>query len=159
MLISACDPASADALVLIGELSAALAAITGDGGTSSFAAGDVRSARALFVIARGEGGELLGCGALRPLHGDVAEIKRMYARPGNAGVGAALLAHLETAARALGYRAAWLSTRRVNVRAVAFYARHGYAAIDPYDKYIGRDQSVCLGKALLPDPTRLRVFL
>lgn len=150
MLISACDPGSADALVLIGELSAALAALTGDGGIASFAAADARSARALFVIARGDGGELLGCGALRPLHGDVAEIKRMYARPGSAGVGAALLAHLETAARALGYRAAWLSTRRVNARAVAFYGKHGYAAIPAYGTYIGRDQSVCLGKALLP---------
>ena len=136
--------------MLLGELSAALAALTGDSGASSFRDDDVRSPRSLFVIARSSNGALLGCGALRPLQGDVAEIKRMYARPGSGGAGAALLAHLEAAARELGYRAAWLSTRRVNARAVAFYSKHGYATAPAYGKYVGRDESVCMARDLAP---------
>ncbi|NHZ44077.1 GNAT family N-acetyltransferase [Massilia aquatica] len=148
--ISACDPDSFDARVLIEELSAALAAITGDSGKASFAADDARTARALFVVARGEAGQLLGCAALRALEGnaDVGEIKRMFARPGTKSAGAALLAHLERAAREFGYRALWLETRKVNTRAVAFYERHGYRTIPNYGKYVGREEAVCLGKLL-----------
>ena len=148
MQILACDPDSAEARVLVDELSAALAAITGDSGASSFAPADARVARSLFVVARGDDGALLGCGALRPLEGELGEIKRMYARPGSRGVGAALLAHIEREAVRFGYRALWLETRRVNVRAVGFYLRHGYAQIENYGKYVGRPEAVCFGKVL-----------
>ena len=148
MIVSACDPEHPDALALVEELSAALAVITGDSGKSSFSAADARVARSLFVVARGEDGALLGCAALRPLDGDVGEVKRMYARPGTQGVGLALLAHVEREAGLLGYRALWLETRRVNARAVAFYQKHGYAQIANYGKYVGRDEAICLGKAL-----------
>ena len=148
MIITACDPGSAEAQALVGELSAALAAITGDSGASSFSVDDVRVARSLFVLASGDDGALLGCGALRPLEGDVGEIKRMYARPGTRGVGAALLAHLEREARGFGYRELWLETRRVNARAVAFYLGHGYAEIPNYGKYVGRPEAICFGKRL-----------
>ena len=64
-----------------------------------------------------------------------------------AELGAALAA-LERQAQAFGYRAVWLETRRVNERAVAFYARHGYAVIPNYGKYAGRPDAVCLGRDL-----------
>ncbi|HEX9173528.1 MAG TPA: hypothetical protein VF861_12785 [Telluria sp.] len=51
-------------------------------------------------------------------------------------------------ALALGYRALWLETRRVNLRAVGFYAAHGYRPVANYGKYVGRDDAVCLGKSL-----------
>ncbi len=70
----------------------------------------------------------------------------MYARPGT-GAGAALLAHLEREAARFGYRALRLSTRTVNLRAVAFYGKHGYRAVASYGKYIGRDDAICLGKS------------
>ena len=148
MLVQACDPESGDAQVLVAELSAALAAITGDSGASSFSVDEARVARARFVVAKGMDGVLLGCGALRPLDGAVGEIKRMYARPGTHGVGAALLAHLERQAQGFGYRELWLETRRVNVRAVAFYLAHGYGEISNYGKYVGRLDAVCFGKRL-----------
>ncbi len=144
MLISACDPESSEALALMGELSAALAAITGDSGAASFAAADV----SLFVVARSDDGRLLGCGALRPLTDGVGEIKRMYARPGTRGVGAVLLAHIEHEAAGFGYRELRLETRRVNVRAVAFYLGHGYAQIDNYGKYVGRSDAICFAKRI-----------
>jgi GNAT superfamily N-acetyltransferase len=114
MRIEACDPGSLEACTLVEELSATLAAITGDGGASSFAAADTRVPRSLFVIARDDDGALLGCGALRPLDKHTAEIKRVYARPGTHGVGAALLAHIEREAARFGYRQCWLETRKVN---------------------------------------------
>lgn len=146
--IRACDPSHDHARLLMGELSSTLAAITGDSGASHFSVDDVRHARAVFVLACAAGGEPLGCGALRPLDADIAELKRMYARPGTRGVGAALLAHLEDAGRALGYRALWLETRRVNRRAVDFYLRHGYREIDAFGPYVGRLDAICLGKPL-----------
>ena len=148
VIVSACDPEHPDALTLVQELSAALAAITGDSGAVSFASDDVRQAGALFVVARGDDAGLLGCGALRPLRDGVGEIKRMYARPGTQGVGLALLAHLETEAARLAYRELWLSTRRVNQRAVSFYRKRGYAPIASYGKYVGSADSVCMGKRL-----------
>ena len=148
MTILACDPDSVDARVLVDELSATLAGITGDSGKSSFSPQDARVARSVFVVARGADGALRGCGAIRPLHDDVGELKRMYARPGSVAVGAALLDHLEAQARGFGYRELWLETRRVNTRAVDFYLRHGYRQIPNFGSYVGRDEAICLAKAL-----------
>jgi GNAT superfamily N-acetyltransferase len=148
------DPGTPDAIALIDELSAALAAITGDSGSgsgrSSFDIDDVRAPRARFVVARNAGGHAVGCGALRPLGGDIAEVKRMFARPGNAGTGSALLAFLEAQAGALGYRAIWLATRAINARAVGFYLARGYTPIPNYGKYAGNAEAVCLARQLGP---------
>jgi hypothetical protein len=84
LTISLEDPASAEANLLIAELSATLAHITGDSGRSSFDPEDVRGPKACFVVARDRAGQAVGCGALRPLKADIAEVKRMYARPGAA---------------------------------------------------------------------------
>ena len=139
------DPASTTALALIAELDAALLAICGDSGAASFDPDDVRGADAVFLLAYDASGAAVGCGALRPLLPGVAELKRMYARPGS-GAGRVLLAALEEQALAFGYREIRLSTRRVNAKALAFYARHGYALIGPYGRYVGRAASVCMGK-------------
>lgn len=147
MICAPADPDSSDARLLIGELEAALAALCGDSGAGSFDPADVRGPGAVFLIARDGQGAALGCGALRPLAAGVAELKRMYARPGS-GAGTCLLAALEAQAAAFGYRDVCLSTRRVNARALAFYARNGYAPINNYGRYVRRVESVCLGKRL-----------
>lgn len=148
LTIRAEDPDSPDAVALLDELSAALATITGSSGSASFDADDVRGPRACFAVARDAGRQVAGCGALRPLADDVAELKRMYARPGNPGAGTALLAYLEGEAAALGYRAIWLETRAVNQRAVRFYLARGYRPIPNYGKYAGNAAAVCLAKQL-----------
>ncbi|MET0858958.1 MAG: GNAT family N-acetyltransferase [Telluria sp.] len=146
--ICAEDPGTPDAIALTDELSAALAAITGDSGRSSFDPDDVRVPRARFAVARNADGQPIGCGAFRPLGEGVAEIKRMYARAGNPGTGRALLAFLESEATALGYRALWLETRIANQRAVSFYSARGYTLIPNYGRYAGRADAVCLAKQL-----------
>ncbi|KAB8041156.1 GNAT family N-acetyltransferase [Janthinobacterium aquaticum] len=152
ILITADSASSVDALLLQDELSGVLLRMNGDSGRASF---DIEApcVRGGFYIARDAAGALLGCAALRPLGDDAsptAELKRMYARPGSRGVGAALLAFVEAQAAAHGYRQVQLSTRRINLRAVDFYARHGYVEVAPYGKYVSAPQSVCMGKAL-PD--------
>jgi GNAT superfamily N-acetyltransferase len=150
LVILAVDAASPDAQQLLDELSDVLLRMNGDSGRASF---DVEAAtpRGGFYLARDGAGALLGCAALRPLgeaESTIGELKRMYARPGSAGVGAALLAHVEAQARRHGYHALHLSTRVVNSRAVAFYARHGYVPVLAWGKYVGAAQSICLGKIL-----------
>ena len=150
LVILAVDAASPDAQRLLDELSDVLLRMNGDSGRASF---DVEAAtpRGGFYLARDGAGALLGCAALRPLgeaESTIGELKRMYARPGSAGVGAALLAHVEAQARRHGYQALHLSTRVANGRAVAFYARHGYVPVLAWGKYVGAAQSVCLGKTL-----------
>jgi hypothetical protein len=95
------DPDSADARTLIAELDAALAAICGDSGSASFDPADLRGPGSLFLVARDAGGEAVGCGALRPLATGVAELKRMYARPGS-GAGRHVLAAREERAAGFG---------------------------------------------------------
>lgn len=141
------DPDCEEARGLVARLDAALAAICGDSGAKSFDANDVRGPRSVFLLAHDAAGAAVGCGALRPFDTDVAEVKRMYARPGS-GAGVHLLAELERWARDFGYCEIWLETRRVNGRAVAFYERHGYRVIPNYGRYVSRDDAVCLGKIL-----------
>ncbi|CAG0936045.1 amino-acid N-acetyltransferase [Thermoflexales bacterium] len=142
------DPTSIVACKLMDELSATLAAMTGDSGRSSFDPDDVRVPRALFVLARNEEGQAVGCGAFRPLQADIAEVKRMYSRPGSRRVGSAILAYLETEAAKMEYSVFWLETRLVNVRAVRFYARRSYSRIPNYGKYLGNPEAVCFEKRL-----------
>ena len=142
------DPAGADAQALVAELSATLESLTGATGQASFDPGDVRGERAGFALARDAQGRALGCGALRPMTDDCAELKRMFARPGTRGVGAALLSFLEQQAAGWGYAALRLSTRRINQRAVAFYLRHGYRPIAGYGRYVGSDESQCFEKRI-----------
>lgn len=148
LTVATADPNHADARELLDRLSDALQAITGDSGRSGFSVEDVRGLQGCFVLARDESGAALGCGALRPLQDGVAELKRMYASPGTRGVGAAVLAHLEAQARAMGYRSVWLETRAVNRRAVTFYERHAYLRIENFGRYAGNAAAVCLGKEL-----------
>lgn len=153
MLTLACeDPSSSDAAALMDELSGVLAAITGDSGRSSFDPEDVRSAKACFVIARTADGAAVGCGALRPFQEGVAEVKRMYARPGYRGVGSAVLAFLEEEAKRLGYHTLWLETRLVNRKAVLFYEHKGFHRIPNFGKYVGNEKAVCFEKRLSLQP-------
>ena len=145
--ISPAHPDEPDGQVLIAELAATLLAATGHF-TWSYSAADLRRPRGAFVIARTSEGTPVGCGALRPYTQTIGELKRMYARPGTRGVGAAILAHLEELARGWGYRALWLETGRENTAAIAFYARHGYEPVPNFGPYAGRANAVCFGKNL-----------
>lgn len=142
------DPESSEALLLLATLSQTLQQITGSNGSASFDVSDVKVEGACFAIGRSATGLAVACGALRPLKPGVVELKRMFAVPGSKGAGAAVLAFLEQRASEFGYSQAWLETRKINERAVAFYERHGYRQIPNFGRYVGRAEAVCLGKLL-----------
>lgn len=141
------DPA---AVRLLDALSDALSAITGDDGRASFDPAHADEPGSVFLLALDGTDRPVGCGALRPLADGVGEIKRMYAAPGTKGVGAALLTALEAEAERLGYSTLKLSTRRVNHRAVDFYRRQGWTEIDPFGRYVGRPESICMARVVSP---------
>lgn len=142
------DPFSGESQRLMNALSSTMAVITGDGGRTHFSMDDVTGPRAIWAVAHNDTGEAVGCGAIRPLNGDIAELKRMYSTGQYPGTGSAVLSFLEASAAALGYRQIWLATRRINLRAVAFYLNHGYAVIDNYGPYTGRDDAICFARAM-----------
>lgn len=146
------SPFSTDAAELLAELSAELEALTGSNGMGSFDPADAVGARAVFAVARDGHGRAVGCGALRPFDETTAEVKRVYARKKGAGVGSAVLAFLEVKAAELGYARLVLETRRLNEKAVAFYLAKGYAVIENFGKYKGREEAICLEKRLANAP-------
>ena len=78
----------------------------------------------------------MGCGAVRRLDPDTAEIKRMWVDPGarGLGVGRSLLAALEAAAGELGCRAVRLDTAAPLIEALALYRAAGYVEIPAYNE-------------------------
>jgi GNAT superfamily N-acetyltransferase len=74
-------------------------------------------------------------GGLRRLATGVAEIKRMYVRPGarSRGVAADLLAALEETAVSLGYTVVRLDTGPKQVHAQRLYRAAGYVEVPPYN--------------------------
>jgi len=97
------DPNSSDDIHMMGELSNTLEYITGNSGKSSFKPSDVCGQRAIFAIARNQGGDAVGCGAIRPIDDNTAELKRMYAKEEGIGVGTKVLSYLETKAQEMCY--------------------------------------------------------
>ncbi|GAA3533428.1 GNAT family N-acetyltransferase [Aeromicrobium panaciterrae] len=85
-------------------------------------------------------------------HGDGgdAEIKRMYVRPAyqRRGLARELLAHLETTARAAGFRRLILETGMAQPEAIELYRTAGYDDIPAFGYYADAELSVHLGKVL-----------
>lgn len=104
--------------------------------------------KALWALAKNAHGDAIGCGAIRPLTPNIAELKRMFSDRSVPGVGRALLTFLETSAKEMGYSELRLGTRHINQRAVNFYEKYGYIRIENYGPYIGRTEAVCFSKEL-----------
>lgn len=100
-------------------------------------------------------GEALGCGILRPLDTEIAEVKRLFVMPDRRGQGLAkaLMAELEAVAHRLGHQAIRLETGTLQPEAIALYQRIGYTRIPCFGDYADDPMSVCMEKRLTsPDP-------
>jgi ribosomal protein S18 acetylase RimI-like enzyme len=113
-------------------LSAELAAITGDNGKCNFTVEAMSDDKALWALAKNSQGKAVGCGAIRPLTQNIAELKRMFSDRSASGIGGALLTFLEKSAKEMGYIELRLETRHINYRAVNFYMKSGYVPIENY---------------------------
>ena len=88
----------------------------------------------VFLVARRDG-RAVGCGAVRTLDADHAEIKRMWIDPAvrGLGIGRGLLSALETAAGQLGCHAVRLDTAAYLTEALPLYQSAGYVEIPAYN--------------------------
>jgi putative acetyltransferase len=136
---------------LIAALNAALSALYPEEGANHFRldAAEVEEGRGAFLVARVDGAPA-GCGALRRVDAETAEIKRMYVAPAfrGRGIGARLLAALEAEARRLRLARVVLETGTRQVEALGLYRGAGYAVIPPFGEYVGSPLSVCMEKRL-----------
>ena len=88
----------------------------------------------VFLVARRDG-QAVGCGAVRALDADQAEIKRMWVDPAarGLGIGRGLLSELEAAAGRLGAHTVRLDTAAYLTEAIPLYRSSGYTEIPPYN--------------------------
>ena len=95
------------------------------------------------------GQDAVACGGFRA-HGADAEIKRMYVPAEHRGhaYARAMLAALETRARAAGYPRIILETGTAQPEAIALYASSGYLPIPGFGLYRDSPNNRCYGKEL-----------
>lgn len=97
---------------------------------------------------------LSGCVAVRRLHEQVCEMKRLYVRPAHRGLGVGPLlvrAAIESA-RGLGYAQMWLDTLPSMTAAHQLYRRLGFHEIAPYGQAFAHG-SRFFGLRLAASPT------
>ncbi len=107
------------------------------------------SEAAIFLIARNDG-RAVGCGALRHISSEIAELKRMFVRPNHRGKGLSrkILERLELAAVEFGHEKIWLETGDRQPEAVGLYESSGYRRIPLFGEYVSDPHSICFEKVL-----------
>ncbi|NUR51456.1 MAG: GNAT family N-acetyltransferase [Hamadaea sp.] len=105
--------------------------------------------RARFLLALVDG-RAAGCCALQALGDGDSELKRMYVRPGNRGlgIGKRLMGAAEELAVASGLTSMRLETGPRQPEAIAVYERAGFTRIPNYPPYDQWELSLCYAKAL-----------
>lgn len=105
--------------------------------------------RGTFLVAR-DGDRAVGCGAIRLIDATTAEAKRMYVEPDHRGrgVGWAVLAGLEAAARQLGVERLVLETGVHQEAAISLYRSAGFTQVECWGEYASAPTSICFEKNL-----------
>ena len=103
-----------------------------------------------FFVVYDDAGEPVGCGGLRELPGNEAEVKRMFVVPSRRGEGVsrAVLHELERFGRERGWSRLVLATGDRQPDAVRFYEREGFARIPNFAYYADSEHSLCYEKPL-----------
>jgi putative acetyltransferase len=149
--ISSVDPRSPEAQALVAALSAELAARYDhvDDGSGELAAEDVFAPGGAFLVLR-VADLAVGCGALRPVDPETAEIKRLFVRSAyrRRGYAATILQTLELVAAQAGFSRVRLETGDRLVEAIALYVKSGYLPIPSFPPYQASARSRCFQKVL-----------
>ncbi len=97
-----------------------------------------------------DGGEPVGCGAIKKYDESTIEVKRMFVpaeKRGN-GVATMVLKELENWAEQLGYKRIILETGLKMLDAVALYKKNDYKVIANYGQYENNSSSICFEKLI-----------
>lgn len=149
MCISFESPNQADAIALIAELDVYQSTLYPPESHHALDLTSVDAERVLFVLARDDVGQAVGCGAV-VLSLEYGELKRMYVRPGQRGLGVAkkILQTLEAAAAQSACLLLKLETGPSQPEALGLYARCGYQACGRFGTYTDDPLSVFMQKVL-----------
>ena len=144
-------PDTADALALIAALDAHLNGLYAPENRHGLSVAALLDASVVFLVARLDG-VAVGCGAVKFVSGDYAEVKRMYVMPQwrGQGVARALLTHLEWLSRQNGFHVLRLETGIHQPEAVGLYERTGFSRCAPFGQYADDGVSLCYEKTLGP---------
>ena len=140
MRIEPADAASDESRSLLAQYFAYLASTFPDGfdpdaGSTTSDPAEMSPPRGAFLVVREDDGAAVGCGGVKMLDADQAEIKRMWlhASTRGRGLGALLLEALEDAARGLGASKGVLDTNATLDAALALYRLHGWREVPAYN--------------------------
>lgn len=149
MRISFESPNQADAIALIAELDDYQSKLYPPESHHALDLSSVSEQGLLFVMARDDAGQAIGCGAI-VLTREYGELKRMYVRPDQRGQGLAkqILQTLEAAAAAADCSELKLESGPYQPEALGLYARSGYTICGPYGAYTDDPLSVFMRKTL-----------
>ncbi|GAA2592975.1 GNAT family N-acetyltransferase [Streptomyces tubercidicus] len=99
-----------------------------------------------------DGGSLVGCGAIKRLDGDHAELKSMRTRPTRqrSGVASRLLEHIVAEAQRMGFTRLSLETGAADffLPARRLYEKFGFQYCDPFAEYRPDPNSTFMTRAL-----------
>jgi GNAT superfamily N-acetyltransferase len=138
VVIEAIDARSAEARELVASYIAEIEKTFGYDSTRAVPVtdDDFDPPNGVFLVVRDQGGAAVGCGAVRLLAADTAEVKRMWVSPivRGRGAGWALLEALEAAAAGLGATSGVLDTNATLTSALALYRAAGWQEVEPYNE-------------------------
>jgi len=142
-------PDTADAKALVGELDAHLNGLYRPENRHGLSLAALQDESVIFLVARWDG-VAVGCGAVKSVNEDYAELKRMYVTPRWRGLGVAqaLLGHLERLSRQRGLSVLRLETGIHQPEAVGLYERAGFSRCAAFGEYAEEGVSLCYEKAL-----------
>nr|WP_209008314.1 GNAT family N-acetyltransferase [Roseibium polysiphoniae] len=138
-----------DIRALVGELSDLLLSLTPADACHHLTAEQMACEQTTVFVARVDG-EAAACGALHR-HGDgIAEVKRMYTRPGfqGQGLGARILGQIIDLAREEGFRELVLETGWNYEAAKHLYERNGFARCGAILDYPAHAESIFYSRPL-----------
>ncbi|SFN06079.1 putative acetyltransferase [Formivibrio citricus] len=148
MIIEQDNPARPEIVRLIEELDAYQSSLYPPESNHFLSIDELLRDEIYFASVRVEG-EVVGIGALKKC-GDYAEVKRMYVpqRLRSRGISRAVMAHLESHARAVGIPFLRLETGIKQDAALALYEKCGFVRIGPFGDYAEDPLSVFMEKRL-----------
>jgi ribosomal protein S18 acetylase RimI-like enzyme len=140
-------PDTADAMQLIAELDAHLEPLYAKESRHGFSVERLLNEGVVFFVTRSDGVPA-GCGGVKIIGTDYAEVKRMYVRPQfrGLGLGKLMLDRLTEYSQQRGITVLRLETGIYQVEAIGLYERSGFQRIPPFPPYTDDPVSLCYEK-------------